>query len=244
VSRKDNLGRSNPKERVSLIFQILKMCIVWNRLVVASSLGVMAMTSLAESFMVKEEMDPLSIRDLIASPVPCEGFVDQWELMDTKTNKMVQTVENGDVVYSDRPSFSIRAVVSGALVTRLVRFTLNVPYALCTNGAIFVSSLRGYGARCCGDGVIAVNHVGDCCPVAYIAVPIATLPDFTACCPTGTATVDSLSRCCGPNDILVISSTIANFNYCLPARYHCQFQLLWYHCQRRCAAPPILAAVP
>jgi hypothetical protein len=166
-------------------------------------------------------------------------------------------------------------------------------------GAIFASSLRGYGARqahgnergvfcerngrgtctlpptaltfeirprwirgarpvapvacenglvgndgCCGDGVIAVNHVGDCCPVAYIAVPIATLPDFTACCPTGTATVDSLSRCCGPNDILVISSTIANFKYCLPARYHCQFQLLWYHCQRRCAAPPILAAVP
>jgi hypothetical protein len=122
------------------------MCIVWNRLVVASSLGVlaMAMTSLAESFMVKEEMDPSSIRDLIASPVPCEGFVDQWELMDTKTNKMVQTLENGDVVYSDRPSFSIRADVSGALVTRSIRFTLNgkaysnienmAPYALCTNG--------------------------------------------------------------------------------------------------------------
>jgi hypothetical protein len=82
-----------------------------------------------------------SLRHLSGATGSCTGRVTGWELIDTKTNAKVTDLANGTIVYSENPSFSIRAVVTGT-GTRSVSLTLNsgytntentAPYALCTN---------------------------------------------------------------------------------------------------------------
>jgi hypothetical protein len=114
-----------------------------------------------ESPELPNKVDPSPpLRGLSRTSLSCTGKVTGWELIDTTTDKKVQDLVDGDIVYSDHPSFSIRAVVSGS-GTRSVRLTLNdgythtdiaPPFALCDN-----SGRRRQYRRC--DGLTHGSHV-------------------------------------------------------------------------------------
>jgi hypothetical protein len=113
---------------------------VWNLLVASLTVASVWANASLESPDKLNDVDPSSSLRHLSGGTSCTGRVTGWELIDTKTNE-VKAIKSGDVVYSDNPSFSIRAVVSGT-GTRSVPLTLNAgytnientaPYALCTN---------------------------------------------------------------------------------------------------------------
>jgi hypothetical protein len=138
----------------------LTMPAVLNLLVVALTVvSVFANTVLESSELLNKVTPSPPLRGLSRTSLSCTGKVTGWELIDTTTDKKVQDLVDGDIVYSDHPSFSIRAVVSGS-GTRSVRLTLNdgythtdiaPPYALCDNSG------RRQFRRC--DGLTHGSHV-------------------------------------------------------------------------------------
>jgi hypothetical protein len=134
----------------------LTMPAVLNLLVAALTVAsVFANTVLDTSELNMLDPSP-PLRGVSGKSLSCTGQVTGWELYDTTTNKKVQDLANGDIVYSTNPTFSIRAVVTGS-GTRSVRLTLNdgytytgiaPPYALCDNS----------GRRRC-DGLVYGSHV-------------------------------------------------------------------------------------
>jgi hypothetical protein len=144
---------------------------VWNLLVVALTVASVFASTLLEpsEFVVINRMDPSppALRGQSRTSLSCSATVTGWELIDTTTNKKVQDLVNGDIVYSanDSPSFSIRAVVSGS-GTRSVRLTLNggythtdiaPPYALCETNTGDRRHRHDSTYRRC-DGVLTHGH--------------------------------------------------------------------------------------
>jgi hypothetical protein len=131
-----------------------------NLLVAALTMASVFANTLLESSELVSKVDPLpTLRGASRKSLSCTGKVTGWELFDTTTNEKVQDLVNGDIVYSEHPSFSIRAIVSGS-GTRSVRLTLNggythtdiaPPYALCDNSG------RNTYRRC--DGLTHGQHV-------------------------------------------------------------------------------------
>jgi hypothetical protein len=115
---------------------------MWSLVVASFTVASVWANASLESFEMTTEVDPSSSpRHLSGRASSCTGHVSGWELIDTTTNSKVVDLVNGTIVYSDNPSFSIRAMVNGS-GTRSVSLTLNSgytntentePYSLCTN---------------------------------------------------------------------------------------------------------------
>jgi hypothetical protein len=113
---------------------------VWNLLVASFTVASVWANASLESPDKLSDVDPSSSLRYLSGGTSCTGRVTGWELIDTKTYE-VKAIKSGDIVYSNNPSFSIRALVTGS-GTRSVPMTLNTgytntenvaPYALCTN---------------------------------------------------------------------------------------------------------------
>jgi hypothetical protein len=184
-------------------------------------------------------------RHLSRSNSSCTGRVSKWELFDTKTNKKVMDLVNGTIVYSNDPSFNIRAVVSGS-GTRSVVLTLDsgytqientVPYALCGNKGNTYRRCNGLtfgkhtvtGKACCGRGGRGTCQRPLATLVFEIRRPVATPTKTKAptrapmknCRPgvvsiNGGCCVPDIDVCCEPGQILAFKPRGPPFDYCCP----------------------------
>jgi hypothetical protein len=108
---------------------------MWSLAVASLTVASVWANTFLESSEMTTEVDPSSSRrHLSGRGSSCTGQVSRWELIDTTTNTKVMDLANGNIVYSDNPSFSIRAVVSGS-GTRSVSLTLNSGFTNTENTA-------------------------------------------------------------------------------------------------------------
>jgi hypothetical protein len=230
--------RRSPKDRPLAVStrNRMKMPTMWNLLWLCLAVAPVWASSSLEPPSIVNKVDSSSfLCHLAGSTSLCSANVTGWELIDTTTNNKVQDLVSGDIVYSDNPSFSIRAMVSGSGITS-VRFTLDVggythtettaPYSLCTNSG------RMY--RRCKDLTYGTRTVTGmaCCDRTCQATPTALVFEIRRPTPTKAPTkapskapakaptrecpkFDWKDMCCQSNEILV-KSTPFNQDTCCP----------------------------